>query len=105
MDFPGIINAGEGKADTRELIRRYMKDQQTLILLVSEAKQDSELTGAIDMAKEFDPLLNCTLRVLTKFDTCDTPDAKATAVGLINEQTHDVFNTRSSCSRLPEPGW
>jgi hypothetical protein len=33
--------------------------------LVSEAKQDSELTAAIDMAKKFDPRLNRTLRVLT----------------------------------------
>ena len=65
IDLPGIINAGEGKEATRELIHRYIKDDQTLILLVSEAKQDSELTGAIDMAKKFDPRLNRTLRVLT----------------------------------------
>jgi len=86
VDLPGIINAGDGKEDTQSLIRRYIKDQHTLILLVSEAKQDKELTGALDLANKFDPTFHRTLRLLTKFDTFDSPDAKATAVGLIKEQ-------------------
>ena len=86
IDLPGMINTGEGMEDTRELIRRYIQGKQTLILLVSEAKQDEELIGTIDLAKEFDPCLARTLRVLTKFDTFDSPDAKAVAVDLINRQ-------------------
>ena len=86
VDLPGIINAGDGKEATRELICRYIKDKQTLILLVSEAKQDAELTGALDLAKEFDPTLDRTLRLLTKFDTFDSPEAMNTAVGLVKEQ-------------------
>ena len=66
VDLPGIINAGAGKDGTRDLVRHYVRQEQTLILLVSEAKQDNELTSAIDLAKEFDPCLNRTLRVLTK---------------------------------------
>ena len=66
VDLPGIINAGAGKEGTRDLVRHYVRQEQTLILLVSEAKQDKELTSAIDLAKEFDPCLTRTLRVLTK---------------------------------------
>jgi GTP-binding protein EngB required for normal cell division len=86
VDLPGIINAGDGQEDTHNLICQYIKDQHTLILLVSEAKQDKELTGALDLANKFDPTCHRTLRLLTKFDTFDSPDAKATAVGLIKEQ-------------------
>jgi hypothetical protein len=64
--LPGMINAGEGKEATSELIRQYVKQEQTLILLVSEAKQDKELTSAIDLAQEFDLHLIRMLRVLTK---------------------------------------
>jgi hypothetical protein len=61
-----MINAGEGKEGSRELIRRYIKEEKTLILLVSETKQDKELTSALDLAHEFDPRPVHTLRVLTK---------------------------------------
>jgi hypothetical protein len=83
VDLPGIINTGDGKEHTRQLIDKYIKDPQTLILLVSEAKQDEELTSAIELAKKHDPLAIRTLRILTKFDTFDSQDSKATAVKLV----------------------
>ena len=88
-----MINAGDGKEDRRELICRYIKDQQTLILLVSEAQQDAELTSDLDLAQEFDPNLDRILRLLTKLDTFDSPDQGA-----------DLFKTRSSHSRLQKRG-
>jgi hypothetical protein len=59
VDLPDIINAGDGKEDRREFICRYIKDQQTLILLVSEAQKDAKLTSALDLAKEFDATSVC----------------------------------------------
>jgi hypothetical protein len=51
------------------------------------------------MAKKFDPRLNRTLRVLTKFDTFDSPDAKATAVELIKEQMSSAFGAHALVCR------
>ncbi len=86
VDLPDIINVGDDKEDTQSLICRYIKDQHTLILLVSETKQDKELTDALDLTNKFDPTFHRTLRLITKFDSFDSPDAKVTAVGLIKEQ-------------------
>jgi hypothetical protein len=65
-DLPGMINAGDGKVASRELIQRYIKEEKTLILLVSEAKQDKALTSDLDLAQEFDPRPVRTLRILPK---------------------------------------
>jgi GTPase SAR1 family protein len=62
IDLPGIINQGEGEAETKELIDKYIMKDQTLILLISEAKQDDELTTAIALARKADPEGNRTLR-------------------------------------------
>ena len=86
VDLPGLINTGTGKDDTRTLIRKYIKHDQTLILLVSEAKQDWELTSAIELADEFDQEHKRTVRVLTKFDTFDSSDARTTASKLIMDE-------------------
>lgn len=40
VDLPGIINHGEGEREARQLIQKYIRIEQTLILLVSEGKQD-----------------------------------------------------------------
>ena len=100
IDLPGIINAGEGKEDTHNLIRRYIKVKQTLILLVSEAKQDVELTGALDLAKRFDPGLARTLRVLTKFDIFDSKEAKDTAVALIRSEASSTLGVHAVVCRV-----
>jgi len=76
IDLPGIINADEGRDTTRELICNYIEKPQTLILLVSEAKQDEQLASAVDLAKKFDPHLLRTMRILTKFDIFDSDLAK-----------------------------
>ena len=87
VDLPGLINTGAGKDDTRTLVRNHIKHDQTLILLVSEAKQDWELTSAIELAAAVDPNCERTVRVLTKFDTFDSGDARATACDLIKNET------------------
>jgi len=45
-----------------------------------------ELIYVLELAKDYDPELDRTLRFLTKFDTFDSPDTTAHVVGLIKEQ-------------------
>ena len=56
---------------------------ETLNLLVSEAKQDAELTKAIETAAKYDPNQERTIRVLSKFDNFDTPATRDRAVRLV----------------------
>jgi len=76
IDLPGIIHNGPGKDETRDLIDTYVKKDQTLILLVSEAKQDDEGCAAIGMAQQWDGEAQRTLRIFTKCDTWDSEDSK-----------------------------
>ena len=83
VDLPGIIHNGDGKEETLDLINSYIASPQTLILLVSEAKQDDELTSALGLAAQHDQDSTRTLRVLTKFDTFDSDDARNVASQLV----------------------
>jgi interferon-induced GTP-binding protein Mx1 len=76
IDLPGIIHNGPGQAEAKSLIDNYIKKKQTLILLVSEAKQDDEGCAAIGMARAWDQDGERTLRVFTKCDTWDSRAAK-----------------------------
>ena len=84
IDLPGIINQGESKDEIEDLIREYISDEQTLIVLVSEAKQDDELAVAIELCKEYDPYQDRTIRVFTKCDSFDTKDTTERAVSRVN---------------------
>ena len=86
VDLPGIIHNGDGKDATTSLINSYIKSPQTLILLVSEAKQDNELISALALATKHDPDGGRTLRVLTKFDTFDSDDARTAAARLVTSK-------------------
>ena len=83
VDLPGIIHNGDGQAQTLKLIDNYIARTQTLILVVSEAKQDKELTAALKAAEKHDPEAKRTLRILTKFDFFDNDETKARASELI----------------------
>lgn len=76
VDLPGIINVGEGKKETRALIKQYIEPVETLILLVSEGKQDKELITAVELASEFDIRCERTMHIYTKFDTFDSTESK-----------------------------
>jgi len=76
IDLPGIIHNGAGKEETKDLIDTYIQKDQTLILLVSEAKQDDEGCAAIGMAQNWDEDSQRTLRVFTKCDTWDSDASK-----------------------------
>ena len=62
IDLPGIIHNGSGAEATQALIERYIAPPQTLILLLSVADQDEELTKALELAEKHDPTNARTLR-------------------------------------------
>ena len=90
VDLPGIIHNGDSSEATIKLIDKYIKPEQTLILLISEAKQNEELNKAAELAKQHDPEGKRTLRILTKFDTFDSKEARKHAIDRIVQE--------SSCS-------
>ena len=59
------------------MVESYIEKPQSLLLLVGEAKQDSELAAAIMLAKRHDPCGARTLRVLSKFDNFDSRESQA----------------------------
>ena len=85
VDLPGIIHNGDETNDVRTMIDRYVSKEQTLVLLVSEAKQDEELTYALEVIRKHDPDGTRTVRCLSKFDTFDSDDTRAAAVRLVLE--------------------
>ena len=99
VDLPGIIHNGEGKDLTVELIDTYIKPLQTLILLVSEAKQDDELTSALELARRHDPRGTRTLRILTKFDTFDSDDARLSATRSVMNRVEDPLGPHAVVCR------
>ena len=77
IDLPGIARvAGEGQAldigkQTKQLIRKHIKRNETIILCVIPCNVDIATTEALQMAREFDPEGIRTLGVMTKPDLVD----------------------------------
>ena len=99
VDLPGIIHNGPGSADTIRLIDKYVRSEQTLILVVSEAKQDDELTAALNLAAKHDPTAKRTLRILTKFDNFDSTDSRETAEKLVTDRGSDPLGPHAVVCR------
>ena len=88
VDLPGIISNGSGKEEVINMINQYIKPKESLILIVTEAKQDEETAQALELAKNFDLDEERSIRVLTKYDMFDTEKSKARAnlmVSTIND--------------------
>ena len=85
VDLPGIQHAGETKEAIDALIESNIAKPETLNLIVSEAKQDIELTKALELAAKHDPTKERTIRVLSKFDNFDSPETRNRAVKLIKD--------------------
>ena len=119
IDLPGIISNGEGKDKVIEMIKTYISPEQTLILTITEAKQDDETAHALELAKQFDPDEERTIRILTKYDIFDSEESRLRAHSLIrkvsNLSPHAIIcrpngkeylaeseNKQLSQSKLPE---
>jgi len=103
IDLPGIVNADEGRDETRELVAQYLKHPETLIMLVLEAKQDEQLASALDIARQYDPEGRRTMKVLTKCDVFDTDQARKRAINLVKSE-HQPWRPSSSMYSSPSPG-
>ena len=99
VDLPGIIHNGPGSEDTIQLIDKYVRSEQTLILVVSEAKQDNELTAALKLAAEHDPTAKRSLRILTKFDNFDSTDSRDKAEELVTDRGSDPLGPHAVVCR------
>ena len=85
VDLPGIQHAGPTVNSILTLIESNIEKPETLNLIVSEAKQDAELTKAIEIAEKYDPDHSRTIRVLSKFDNFDTDETRLRAVKIIQD--------------------
>jgi GTP-binding protein EngB required for normal cell division len=83
VDLPGIIANGPGKVDVIAMIKKYITPEQSLILVVTEAKSDDENAQALELVKMVDPDEQRTLRVLTKFDVFDSEETRKRAEEMI----------------------
>lgn len=83
VDLPGIISNGPGQEEVIDMIEKYIKPKQSLILVITEAKQDHETAKALELAMKYDPDKERTLRILTKYDMFDTAENKERARNLV----------------------
>lgn len=73
VDLPGIIHDGEKDVETiQDTIKKYIKQDNTLILVVNPATSDEELNTAQKLAKTFDDKKKRTMTIYTKCDILDT---------------------------------
>lgn len=80
IDLPGIIHSTQAsKEKVIDMIKTYIKPEETLILTITEAKQDDETAEALELAKQFDPDEERTIRILTKYDIFDSEESKERA--------------------------
>lgn len=78
VDLPGIIHQGEDKdiKTIHDTIKKYIKQNNTLILVVNQACTDEELNTAHRLAKMFDLKQERTMTIYTKCDTFQSDEQK-----------------------------
>jgi len=113
IDLPGItkVPVGDQPADieeqTRELILKYAKNPNSIILAVSAANADMATSESIKLAREVDPAGERTLAIITKVDLMDEgTDAremlsgkiipvKLGIIGVVNRSQKDIMDNKS----------
>ncbi|SPJ79438.1 related to RBTMx2 protein [Fusarium torulosum] len=90
IDVPGIFRAttqGTTKEDmvmVKELVKRYIKNDRTVILAVLPSNVDVATQEILELAEDYDKDGVRTLGVLTKPDLVTEPEAQAAVCDLIN---------------------
>ena len=90
VDLPGIIHTNGGKDDVLQLIKQFIKPEQSLILTITEATRDEETALALQLAEDADPSGERTLRILSKFDKFDSQAKRAEAISIIQEGSGEL---------------
>lgn len=100
VDLPGLIHNGPDVKTVTQLAEEFVAKPQALLLLVGEAKQDTELAVALSLATKYDPNGHRTLRVLSKFDTFDSEESRATACNTIAERAAEMLGAHAVVCRV-----
>jgi hypothetical protein len=90
IDVPGIFrNTGEGvttkkdKKIVEDMVKRYIKDNRTIILAVLPSNVDVATQEILTLAEEADPAGDRTLGILTKADLLTERTARLAVVNLV----------------------
>lgn len=110
IDVPGIFRTttqGTTKDDmamVKELVRRYIKNERTIILAVLPSNVDIATQEILELAEEYDPSGDRTLGVLTKPDLVPESSAQAAVCDLIQGNIRPLslgyFLVRNSGSNI-----
>ena len=99
VDLPGIIANGPGKVEVTNMINKYIGQEETLILIVTEGKQDDETAGALELARDVDPDKKRTIRILSKCDFFDSDESKERAILLVNNNSENEYGPHAIISQ------
>jgi len=83
IDLPGIIHNGDGSNEVKDLIKQYINNERTLVLVCTPADADEETHEALEITKD---MKHRRMRILTKFDAFSSKDNRVKAIELLKSQ-------------------
>lgn len=83
IDLPGIIHNGDGSNEVKDLIKQYINNERTLVLVCTPADADEETQEALEITKD---MKHRRMRILTKFDNFSSDDNSEKAIELLKSQ-------------------
>ena len=83
IDLPGIIHNGDGSNEVKHLIKQYINNERTLVLVCTRGDADEETEEALEITKD---MIHRRMRILTKFDAFSSTDNSEKAIELLKSQ-------------------
>ena len=83
IDLPGLIHNGDGKNEVKHLIKQYINNERTLVLVCTHGDADEETQEALEITKD---MKHRRMRILTKFDNFSSDDNSEKAIELLKSQ-------------------
>jgi GTPase SAR1 family protein len=83
IDLPGLIHNGDGKNEVKHLIKQYINNERTLVLVCTSGDADEETQEALEITKD---MKHRRMRILTKFDVFSSDDNHEKAIELLKSQ-------------------
>ena len=85
IDLPGIIHNGDGSNEVKDLIKQYINNERTLVLVCTPGDADEETQEALEITKN---MKHRRMRILTKFDNFSSKDNRVKAIELLKSQVN-----------------
>ena len=85
IDLPGIIHNGDGSNEVKDLIKQYINNERTLVLVCTPGDADEETQEALEITKD---MKHRRMRILTKFDNFSSKDNRVKAIELLKSQVN-----------------